>query len=426
MFVALGLRNAWRNRARTVLGILSMAVAAVIFTSGSLSKGYPAGAFWEARQLIGGEILLLPERICLSKDSLAGNYTWRFERRSYDRPGLLMGFDPVPYWYGGMTSDQVSRNRIGQVLNELREDRSVAAANIRKSIPFLMDSNSGYVYGFIEPRDMSTDTEIYKIAVDLRPDDSMTGVLCGKTLPGSKVRIEIPSFRSDGLVFDYENPVVISLDIVGQASFGGSNPGVPVVFVTPETFEKVRQAAGIPEPRTVWGISISVKNMSELENYVGLLRRRYSEFTVYPVSAAGTQESLAAGVPLDMRRVTEALSFMIAALMSATNLSVLMLARKNEIGILRALGATRGNIAAMVLSESVWIALIGSFMGGLLTQPAILWQLLSNKIGSGTVAATICANMGKSLGFSVTAALVFGFLPVAKALRVTPAQVFRE
>jgi putative ABC transport system permease protein len=128
---------------------------------------------------------------------------------------------------------------------------------------------------------------------------------------------------------------------------------------------------------------------------------------------------------MDMRRVTELLSFMIAALLSATNLSVLMLARKTEIGILRALGATAWNISSMVLAESVWIALLGSIVGGAITQPAILWQLLSNSIDSGVVATTILANLGKAVGFSVAAAILFGFLPISKALRVTPAQVLR-
>jgi putative ABC transport system permease protein len=169
--------------------------------------------------------------------------------------------------------------------------------------------------------------------------------------------------------------------------------------------------------------------MAELESYVALLRRQYPDFTVYAVpqlaAAASNRDSVGVGVPMDMRRVTEVLSFMIAALLAATNLSILMLSRKNEIGILRALGATQWNIISMVLAESLWIAFLGSLIGGLTTQPAVAYQLLSNKIASRTVVLTMAANLGKLMGFSLGAAVLFGFLPVAKALRVTPAQVMR-
>lgn len=452
MFVVLGLKNAWRHRARTALGIVSMAVAAVIFMSSStLSKGYPAGAFWEARQLLGGEILMLPERTTLSAETLAaGGYTWKFERRTYDKPSLVMGFDHTAYWYGGMrgvSDNRVSQERLDEVVRDLSEDPSVAFVSVRKAIPFLIGASDKqgafYMYGFLEPRDVKADTEVYKmgdatqVGRYLQRDDAMAGVACGgwqNLALGPVAEIEVPRASADGETLDYENPVRATLDIVGKATFRDSIPGSPVyadpvVFVTQDTFEALRQASGIPDSRAAWGLSISVKDMSGLENYVELLRRRYPDFTVYPVShlaaAVGASGRVAAGIPMDMRRVTETLSFLIAALLSATNLSILMLARKNEIGILRALGATRWNITSMVLAESIWIAFLGSVIGGILTQPAILWQFLSNRLNMSTVAAAIVTNMGKALGFSVASAVLFGFMPVAKALKVTPAQVLR-
>lgn len=467
MFVSLGLKNAWRNRGRTALGIISMAVAAVIFMSSStLSKGYPAGAFWEARQLIGGEILMLPERIALSTDALsAGGYTWEFETRSYDRPNLTMGFDPTAYWYGGMRGlpspgqSTISPDRLDEIADELQENPSVAGASVRRALPFLVQTGDSksmfYMYGFIEPRDIALDTDTYKMSEAmargryLEPDDLMKGVACAgwrNLTLGLKADLEIPRLRADGpsgavenanphfAGFDYERHVAATIDIVGQASFAEGSPGGPtyanpVLFVTPETFDALKSASGIPDSLTNWGISVTVDNMADLENYVGLLRRQYPDLTVYSVSqlstASANRDTMATGVPMDMRRVTEALSFMIAALLSATNLSVLMLARKNEIGILRAIGATRWNITCMVLAESIWVAFLGSLIGGLFTQPAILWQFLSNNIEFRIVAETIGANLGRALGFSVAAAVLFGFLPVAKALRVTPAQVLR-
>lgn len=453
MFVALGLKNAWRNRGRTALGVISMAVAAVIFMSGStLSRGYPAGAYWEARQLVGGEILMLPEKITLSTDTLAtGEYTWKFEKRSYDKPNLLMGFDSSPYRYGFMRGvpsggeEESVLPRIHEVAAELRAESFVAGAMVREALPFLRQTQDKdalyyYEYGFVEPRDVVSDKERYKIEEALtsgwdrylNEGEMMTGVECLWQNLSAFGDLLFPSMSEAG--YDYENSVAIRLDIVGEVSFRGPNPALPayanpVVFVTPETFSALKEATGVPDSMTTWGISVSVDNMADLESYIALLRRKYPDFTVYGIpqlaAAASNRESVASGVPMDMRRVTEALSFMVAALLSATNLSILMLARKNEIGILRALGATRWNITCMVLSESLWIAFLGSLIGSLLTQPAVLYQLMSNRLPSQTVISTVGVNLGKSLGFSLCAAVLFGFLPVAKALRVTPAQVMR-
>ena len=239
MFVALGLKNAWRNRARTALGIISMAVAAVIFMSSStLSKGYPAGAFWEARQLIGGEILMLPERIALSTDTLsAGGHTWRFERRSYDKPNLVLGFDPTPYWYGGMVSSSAPAENLAEVAHELREDPSVLSVFERKSIPFLNETSDSrgpiYQYGFIEPRDVRSDIEVYRLDEALywgrylEPGNTMEGVACSgwENLSVGGSNISIPVLNESG-TFDYENSVRTRIEIVGRASFDTRCPAI--------------------------------------------------------------------------------------------------------------------------------------------------------------------------------------------------------
>jgi len=452
MFVALGLKNAWRNRSRTALGIISMAIAAMIFMSGStLGKGYPARAYWEARQMVGGEIILIPEKITLSTDTLAaGGYTWRFEKRSYDKPTLLICFDSTPYRYGFMRGvpldgeEEPALTRIREVAAELRDEPFVAGVMVREAMPFLRQSRQDdidfYEYGFIEPRDVKSDRERYEMEQAvirggsqdryLLEGDFMKGVDCY----GWQYRVVwdflLPTMSESG--YDYENLLPVRLEMVGTVGF--QQPFAPpyanpVVFVTPETFGALKEATGIPDSMTTWGITVSVDNMADLESYVSYLRRKYPDFTVYGIpqlaAAMANSEAIRSGVPLDMRRVTEVLSFMIAALLSATNLSILMMARKTEIGILRALGATRWNITCMVLAESVWIALLGALIGSLITQPAVLYQLLSNKLSSETVLSTIGAEIGKSLGFSLCAAVVFVFLPVAKALRVTQAEVMR-
>jgi len=452
MFFSLGLKNAWRNRGRTALGIVSMCIAAMLFLSSStLSKGYPAMAYMPARQLLGGDIVLLPGKFALSREDMAsGGYVWRFGQKSLDKPNLVMGFDTLPYSYGTMQGypasgePGVAKERFLEVLSSLEQDASIKSAEIRRALPFLIRTETSYVYAFLDARNVSEDLYTWDVPSVVRgaylddQEEGLSGVLVNgwsglSLMPGSRVTIEIPSYA--GSYLDYERPVAVGLTIKGVASFvegsgvGARTLSAPAVFVTGSSLAALAEYAGYPEEATYWGITVTLKDMSTLENVAALLRRQFPDFTVFPapqLSAASAQRMTASGgVPMDMRRVTETIAFVTAALLSATNLTILMLSRKNEIGILRALGATRWNITCMVLTESVWISLIGALIGAAITQPAILWQLLSNKVGQDVLLREIGAGVGRSVLFATVSAAVFGFLPVARALRITPAQVLR-
>ena len=139
---------------------------------------------------------------------------------------------------------------------------------------------------------------------------------------------------------------------------------------------------------TTWGISVSVENMADLESYIALLRRKYPDFTVYGIlqlaAAASNRESVASGVPMDMRRVTEALSFMVAALLSATNLSILCWLGKTRSGSSGPAGATRWNITCMVFSRVALDCLPGVTDRSLLATARSPVPLMSNRLPSQT------------------------------------------
>ncbi len=463
MFVSLGLVNAWHNKGRTLLGMVSMAVAAIIFaSSATLSQGFPSTAYFEARQLLGADILLFPGKTVVSRDELASaNWTWRFQKASLDTPNSSFGFDVNPYYRGNIRGEFQAgpvpdAKQMREAVFRLQDNPAVLSAAVRRALPFLFGyrdhSNLEFAYGFLEPRDVSADCEIWRMEAALlgsgrylEPKDSgqLVGVVCNGWhkigLPEDKIlMLEIPRafFGDDGRSYrDFENSLKVPLQILGAVSFqeAGLPPAVqhanPSVFVTSETFNSLSRDAGYCEDDTVWGIGVTVNDMSTLDNVASLLRREFVDFTVItsPALAAASADKTGfpGGVPLDMRRVTEALAFLTAALLAATNLTVLMLQRRTEIGILRSIGATPWNIVCMVMTESIWVAVVGSTAGSILTQPALFWNLLSNKLGWDVVFQKAASTAGRSLGFAVASALIFGFLPVTKALKVSPAQILR-
>ncbi|MCE5196295.1 MAG: ABC transporter permease [Negativicutes bacterium] len=77
MFLKLGVTNAWRNLARSLLAILSMALAASFLSySVSLGKGYAGGAGQFVRRMDGGEIIAYAERLSLEMPKEGERWTF--------------------------------------------------------------------------------------------------------------------------------------------------------------------------------------------------------------------------------------------------------------------------------------------------------------------------------------------------------------
>ena len=97
--------------------------------------------------------------------------------------------------------------------------------------------------------------------------------------------------------------------------------------------------------------------------------------------------------------------------------------RTREIGILKALGATRGDIVLQFLIEAVLLSLLGGLIG------------LAIGYGVGALAAMLLPGFPPahvplwaiflSVGFSAAVGIVFGILPAAKASQLDPIDALR-
>jgi putative ABC transport system permease protein len=109
-----------------------------------------------------------------------------------------------------------------------------------------------------------------------------------------------------------------------------------------------------------------------------------------------------------------------------THISVLE--RTREIGILRAMGASRQNISQVFNAETVIIGLFAGLLGvGItiaLTVP--INALLSQILGSGSMAAQLPVDSAVVLvGISVIVTVIGGLMPAKKAAKMDPVTALR-
>lgn len=96
--------------------------------------------------------------------------------------------------------------------------------------------------------------------------------------------------------------------------------------------------------------------------------------------------------------------------------------RTKEIGIRKAIGASRSSILCQFLVESALVCLLGGLLGIAL---GIFGTLIAGKIILNmALIPSVSLSLGASL-FSVLLGIVFGMYPAVKASGMTPVEAFR-
>jgi len=224
----------------------------------------------------------------------------------------------------------------------------------------------------------------------------------------------------------------------------------------PQTQPASLQVVGFSERATLAGVSMPLASIARLnakfgadsQTYSSVLLRAHSADDVPEIATAvkklgleidETEKRYAVQIGAAVELVTLALSLLAALItgLAAVNTMQTFYAsvreRIREIGVLRAVGATRGDVAAIVLVEAAVTGLCGGILGVVLARAAgLLVDRLAQRglpdfpFKPPTFFAFQTGHVVLGIAVALLAALLGAFLPARAAARLDPAKALTE
>jgi len=213
----------------------------------------------------------------------------------------------------------------------------------------------------------------------------------------------------------------------GLASAFGGNLAIMDIYAVQKMFGRGRTFDRV-ELTVKPGVTLA-ESQRELTALLG------PAFEVQPPSNRGQQfESMLAGYSM-MVGISSAFTLFIGMFIIYNSFSIAVTQRRSEIGMLRALGATRGQIRWLFLGESAVMGLFGSMAGALLGTAiasvivSLIGSLLSNVYGVAQRSDTLATDpsvIALALVIGIVTSLAAGALPAWNAARVDPVQALQK
>lgn len=220
-------------------------------------------------------------------------------------------------------------------------------------------------------------------------------------------------------VYEYEE-----MQVMGQSLNGSSS----TIYIPRTTGDREL----LTEPRTVYyDLAMTLTNPDTIEEDAEAIcneinEKFYSnnpraEAAYYSAKSEISQMNNAMGSIQIAIGAIAAISLLVGGIGVMNILLVSVTERTKEIGIRKALGATRGDIRKQFIIESVIICIIGGIFG-------IILGTIIGLVGSNLLKAQTFPSIGSivvAVGFSMLIGIFFGYYPANKAAKLDPIEALR-
>jgi putative ABC transport system permease protein len=254
----------------------------------------------------------------------------------------------------------------------------------------------------------------------LQPDDSGKAVLPAGIVefsPQVKVGTTFPLITAGGLKV---------YTIVGLLADKG-NPSSPQIYVTLSDAQ-----AAFNQPGLINNVEVFVDANADQEAVSNAIKQALGDN--FQLNATGDPGGVLAAMQIGfaMFNLLGFLALFLGAFLIFNTFRTVVVERRHDLAMLRAVGATRGQITAMILIESLIQglvgALIGLMFGYLLASGMTIFvkNFTSQYMSGANVQLQMSASaIGGAVVLGVAAALLAGFLPARSAGKTSPLEALR-
>lgn len=213
----------------------------------------------------------------------------------------------------------------------------------------------------------------------------------------------------------------------GSASYGMSSDGSALL-----TNAQLAADFGVPEIGSAYVRVSNVQQAKEIGQKAAKELTRLSgaeekggAFTTYDLSSFVNDINTQFSVMTTVVGVIAAISLLVGGIGVMNIMLVSVTERTREIGLRKALGATRGKILSQFLIESAVLTMIGGLIGLVVAQ--LITMLMSGmQMGDIALKPQVSINVAiMAMAFSALIGIVFGILPANKASKLNPIEALR-